>query len=121
LRGYHGRVDLQVKRVYEAAEPGDGFRVLVDRLWPRGVSKERAALDLWAKEVAPTTELRTWFHAHPGEFAEFSRRYRAELKNNPEVDRLRDEVSGHPVTTLLYGVHDTEHNHAKILAEVLAG
>jgi uncharacterized protein YeaO (DUF488 family) len=114
-------VNVQVKRVYEDAGPGDGFRVLVDRVWPRGVSKQRAALDLWAKEVAPTTELRTWFHAHPGEFAEFSRRYRAELRENPEVGRLRAELSGHPVVTLLYGVPDTEHNHARILAEVLAG
>lgn len=114
-------MNLQVKRVYEPADPGDGFRVLVDRLWPRGVSKERAALGLWAKEIAPTTELRTWYHAHPGEFAEFTRRYRAELTENPEVGRLREQLSGHPVITLLYGVHDTEHNHALILAEVLAG
>lgn len=114
-------MELQVKRVYEEAGPGDGFRVLVDRLWPRGVSKERAALGLWAKEVAPTTELRVWFHAHPGEFDEFTRRYRAELAENPEVDRLREQLSAHPVNTLLYGVHDAEHNHARILAEVLAG
>jgi uncharacterized protein YeaO (DUF488 family) len=114
-------VDLRIKRVYEDAAPGDGFRVLVDRLWPRGVSKERAALGLWAKEVAPSTELRVWFHAHPGEFEEFRRRYRAELSDNPEVARLREKLSGHPVITLLYGVHDTEHNHAQILDEVLAG
>jgi uncharacterized protein YeaO (DUF488 family) len=114
-------VDLRIKRVYEDATPADGFRVLVDRLWPRGVSKERAALGLWAKEVAPTTELRIWFHAHPGGFDEFVRRYRAELRENPEVDRLREKLSGHAVITLLYGVHDTEHNHARILAEVLAG
>jgi uncharacterized protein YeaO (DUF488 family) len=114
-------VNLQVKRVYDEAGEGDGFRVLVDRLWPRGVSKQRAALGLWAKEVAPSTELRTWFHAHPGEFTEFSRRYRAELKDNPEVDRLREKLAGHPMITLLYGVHDTEHNHALILSEVLAG
>jgi uncharacterized protein YeaO (DUF488 family) len=114
-------VDLQVKRVYDDPAPGDGFRVLVDRLWPRGVSKQRAALDLWAKEIAPTTELRNWFHAHPGDFDEFSRRYRAELKDNPEVDRLRGELSAHPVVTFLYAVHDTEHNHAQILAQVLAG
>jgi uncharacterized protein YeaO (DUF488 family) len=114
-------VELRVKRVYEQADPGDGFRVLVDRLWPRGVSKQRAALGLWAKEVAPSTELRVWFHAHPGEFAEFRRRYRAEMAENPEVDRLREILSGHSVITLLYGVHDTEHNHAQILAEVLAG
>jgi uncharacterized protein YeaO (DUF488 family) len=114
-------VDLRIKRVYEDPAPGDGFRVLVDRLWPRGVSKQRAALGLWAKEVAPSTELRTWFHAHPGEFGEFGRRYRAELTENPEVDGLREELSGHSVVTLLYGLHDTEHNHAQILAEVLAG
>jgi uncharacterized protein YeaO (DUF488 family) len=114
-------VDLRIKRVYDDPAPGDGLRVLVDRLWPRGVSKERAALGLWAKEVAPTTELRTWFHAHPGEFDEFRRRYRIELKENPEVDALREELSGHSVVTLLYGLHDTEHNHARILAEVLAG
>jgi uncharacterized protein YeaO (DUF488 family) len=112
---------LQVKRVYESAEPGDGFRVLVDRLWPRGVSKERAALGEWAKQVAPSTELRQWFHAHPGEFDEFARRYRAELAGNPEVDRLREQLAAHPVSTLLYAVADTEHNHARILAEVLAG
>jgi uncharacterized protein YeaO (DUF488 family) len=114
-------VNLRVKRVYEPAGREDGFRVLVDRLWPRGVSKQRAALGLWAKEVAPSTELREWYHAHPGEFAEFSRRYRAELKDNPAVAGLREELSGHPLITLLYGVHDTEHNHARILAEVLAG
>lgn len=114
-------MDLRVKRVYEEAGPGDGFRVLVDRLWPRGVTKERAALDLWAKEVAPTTELRRWFHAHPGEFAEFDRRYRAELKDNPEVGRLRETLSGRPLATLLYAVADPEHNHARILADVLAG
>jgi uncharacterized protein YeaO (DUF488 family) len=114
-------VNPQVKRIYDDAVPSDGFRVLVDRLWPRGVSKERAALDLWAKEVAPSTELRLWFHAHPGEFEEFSRRYRAELEDNPEVDRLRGELSAHPVVTFLYAVHDTEHNHAQLLAQVLAG
>jgi uncharacterized protein YeaO (DUF488 family) len=113
-------VNVQVKRVYDDADDSDGFRVLVDRLWPRGVSKQRAALGLWAKEVAPSTELRTWFHAHPGEFAEFSRRYHAELKDNPEVDRLREKLSGHPVITLLYGVHDSEHNHAQILAALLS-
>jgi DNA-3-methyladenine glycosylase len=114
-------VTLQVKRVYADAAPSDGFRVLVDRLWPRGVSKERAVLGLWAKQVAPTTELRVWFHAHPAEFDEFADRYRAELAVNPEVDRLRAELAAHPVATLLYGTHDVEHNHARILAEVLAG
>ena len=114
-------MNVRVKRVYDAAGPDDGFRVLVDRLWPRGVSRQRAALGLWAKEVAPSTELRTSYHAHPGEFAEFTRRYRAELKDNPEVDRLRAALADHPASTLLYAAHDIEHNHAQILAGVLAG
>lgn len=110
---------FRVKRVYDEPSPDDGFRVLVDRLWPRGVTKQRAALDLWAKEVAPSNELRVWFHHHPDEFDAFAGRYRAELDaNGPEVDRLRDVG---PVVTLLYSVRDHEHNHAVVLAEYLAG
>ncbi|NMO56912.1 DUF488 domain-containing protein [Actinoplanes sp. TBRC 11911] len=108
---------FRVKRVYDAPSPDDGYRVLVDRLWPRGVTKERAALDLWAKEVAPSTDLRVWFHQHPDEFDVFAERYRTELDANPAaVDRLRDLA---PVVTLLYSVHDREHNHAALLAEYL--
>ena len=113
---------IQVKRVHEGAEPGDGFRVLVDRLWPRGVSKGRAALDLWAKDAAPSTELRTWFHAHPDQFPEFTRRYRAELDANPDaVSRLRHLADDHHTVTLLFSVRDVTNNHARVLAEYLAG
>jgi len=108
--------DFRVKRVYDDPAADDGCRVLVDRLWPRGVTKERAALDRWAKEVAPSTELRTWFHAHPDQFPEFARRYRAELDGNPAVAGLRDLG---PTVTLLYSVRDAEHNHAQLLADYL--
>jgi uncharacterized protein YeaO (DUF488 family) len=112
-------VRFLIKRVYDEADPGDGFRVLVDRLWPRGVTKERAALDLWLKEVAPSTELRTWFHAQPDRFDEFAERYRAELESNPAVDQLRDIGRKHPTVTLLYSVKDAAHNHATILRSYL--
>jgi uncharacterized protein YeaO (DUF488 family) len=109
---------FQVKRVHDDAEPADGFRILVDRLWPRGISKERAALDEWAKDAAPSTGLRQWFHANPDEFPEFSRRYRAELDANPEaVAALRRRVTDHGTVTLLHSVRDTTDNHARVLAE----
>jgi uncharacterized protein YeaO (DUF488 family) len=113
-------VGFLIKRVYAAPDPADGFRVLVDRLWPRGVTKERAALGLWLKEVAPTTELRTWFHAQADGFDEFADRYRAELGSNPTVDELRRIGQTHPTVTLLYSVPDPVRNHAAILAAYLA-
>jgi DNA-3-methyladenine glycosylase len=111
---------VHVKRVHDEPSPDDGFRVLVDRLWPRGVSKERARLDLWLKDVAPSTELRTWFHAAPERFDEFASRYRAELSANPAVGQLRDLVAAHPVVTLLYGARaPLDRNHAAVLAGVV--
>ena len=115
-----GRVGWRTKRIYDEPSPEDGFRVLVDRLWPRGVSRERAALDLWLKEVAPSTELRTWFHANTGAFDEFAERYRAELKTNPAVDELRRLGATNKTVTLLYGVRDAQHNHARVLTEFLS-
>ena len=109
----------RIKRIYDPPAPEDGFRVLVDRLWPRGVTKQRAALDLWIKEVAPSTELRTWFHARPDDFDEFADRYRAELAANPAVDELRAVTKAHPAVTLLYSVKDPERNHAAVLADYL--
>ena len=114
-------MSLAVKRIYDEPDPADGFRLLVDRLWPRGVTKERAALDLWLKEVGPSTELRTWFHAHPEAFDEFAQRYRAELKTNPAVDRLRELDARERRVTLLYSVRDPVHNHAEVLAAFLDG
>ncbi|MFI2705747.1 DUF488 domain-containing protein [Cellulosimicrobium composti] len=113
---------VRTKRVHEPADDGDGFRVLVDRLWPRGVSKERAHVDLWLKDVAPSTELRQWFHHEERLFDEFVERYRAELDANGDaVARLRDVVAQHPVVTLLFGARDTEHNQAVVLRDYLAG
>lgn len=109
-----------VKRVHEEPSPEDGFRVLVDRLWPRGVSRQRARLDLWLKEVAPSTDLRTWFHAEPGRFDEFAARYEAELSDNPAVDELREIGARHPVVTLLYAARAAhDRNHAAVLARFL--
>jgi uncharacterized protein YeaO (DUF488 family) len=108
------------KRVYEPATADDGFRVLVDRLWPRGVSHERAALDLWLKEVAPSAELRVWYGHQDERFAEFARRYLAELEANPALEQLRSLIAEHPKTTLLYGAK-SPLNEASVLAELLTG
>lgn len=112
-------VELRLKRVYDERSPDDGFRVLVDRLWPRGVSKERAAVDLWAKDAAPTTELRRAFHHDGMDWETFDAAYRAELATNPAVPELRAAIEGRPVVTLLYGAQDAIRNHAEILREVL--
>jgi len=112
-------VTIAVKRVYDPPAPDDGTRVLVDRLWPRGVSKERAHLDRWCREVAPSHDLRTWFHHDPTRFAEFERRYRAELEAVPEVAELAALGAGEARLTLLCSARDTEHNHALVLREVL--
>lgn len=110
-----------VKRVYDAVSADDGYRVLVDRLWPRGVSKERAQLDEWCKDVAPSAELRRWFGHVPERFAEFSERYRAELAGDPAVPEIVARWSTHPTVTLLFGARDREHNEAVVLAGWLAG
>jgi uncharacterized protein YeaO (DUF488 family) len=110
---------IQIKRVYDPPETSDGTRVLVDRLWPRGLRKENAALSCWLKEVAPSPELREWFGHDPQRYREFARRYRAELASNKdEVARLGALVKQGPVT-LLYAAHDEGHNHALVLAEYL--
>lgn len=105
---------FRVRRVYDDPAPDDGFRVLVDRLWPRGVSTERAELDLWLKEVAPSTELRQWFHHEDPPFEEFRARYETELAENPAVEELREVGRTHPVVTLLVGARG-EHNHGVVL------
>ena len=110
---------VSIKRIYEPASSEDGRRILVDRLWPRGVSKAKARLDAWMKEVAPSTELRQWFGHRPERWADFRRRYLAELKKNPEVRKLRDMAAEAPVT-LLYSAKDAARNDAVVLAEHLA-
>jgi uncharacterized protein YeaO (DUF488 family) len=112
--------DIHIKRVYEPLAKDDGIRVLVDRIWPRGISKEEAALAFWLKDIAPTTDLRKWFNHDPVRWAEFRRRYHAELAANPApVEQLQELTkTGH--VTLLYAAHDTEHNQAVVLAEYLS-
>ena len=114
---------IALKRVYVEPEPGDGTRVLVDRLWPRGLSKERAHIDLWLKEIAPSNELRKWFGHDPEKFAEFRRRYVAELASETgqeAVAKLRD-MARRELFKLLFAAHDTEHNNAVVLRELLLG
>ena len=114
-------MEIRIKRVYDDAAPDDGFRVLVDRLWPRGLSKERARLDLWAKDVAPSTELRRAFHHDGMPWPDFATAYDAELAG-PAADAvaaLRTALEPHPVVTLLHAVHDPEHNHAVLMRAVL--
>ncbi|RUU53473.1 DUF488 domain-containing protein [Mesorhizobium sp. M2C.T.Ca.TU.002.02.1.1] len=111
--------EVAVKRVYETPAKADGQRVLVDRLWPRGVSKKDAELTLWLKEIAPSDELRKWFGHEPERWPEFQKRYRAELDANGDaVAELRDLLREGKVT-LLYGAHDEAHNNAVALAEYL--
>jgi len=112
---------LALKRAYEPAAPEDGYRILVDRLWPRGVSKDKAALDDWMKEIAPSAELRKWFGHDPGRWREFQRRYRAELRGHKEeLDRIRQLAKARHVT-LVYSAHDEQHNDAVVLQNVLLG
>jgi uncharacterized protein YeaO (DUF488 family) len=112
-------VDIRLKRAYDPAQPGDGFRVLIDRLWPRGVSRRTAKLDGWEKELAPSTELRQWFGHDPERFDAFRRRYIAELRSErPRLTALRRRAR-EGTLTLVYSAHDSQHNDAVVLAEVL--
>lgn len=111
---------ITIKRVYEAKGSGDGYRVLVDRLWPRGVSKQKAALDLWLKDIGPSDELRKWFNHDPAKWKEFQQKYKAELREKKDLlEQLRDLTKEHKKLTLLYGARDEQHNQAVVLAEVL--
>jgi uncharacterized protein YeaO (DUF488 family) len=111
---------VQVKRVYEKPSRGDGLRILVDRLWPRGLTKERAAVDLWLKDVAPSTELRKWFGHDPAKWREFQGRYRKELAAKKDAMKLLAEKCKKDTVTLLYGARDEEHNEALVLKAILA-
>lgn len=115
------RTQPTIKRIYEPAAASDGFRVLVDRLWPRGISKQKADLGLWLKEIAPSTDLRTWWDHDPARLDEFATRYRAELDQNPAVAELTAVLEAHPVVTLLYGARDPVLNQAAVLRDYLAG
>ena len=109
---------IATKRIYDEAGPTDGVRILVDRLWPRGVSKDKAALDHWCKDVAPTPSLRQWFDHRQDRLSEFKQRYLLELKINPAVSEILGNI-GKRKATLLYGARDPKINHAVILADFL--
>ena len=109
---------VMLKRAYETPAASDGYRVLVDRLWPRGLAKVNARIDLWLKEVAPSTELRQWFGHDPAKWAEFRKRYRAELKGNPAWAQL-ESLSHQKKLTLVYAAQDQVHNEAAVLQELL--
>jgi len=108
---------IKIKRVYEKPDRQDGIRILVDRLWPRGVTKQKASIDLWLKDIAPSTELRKWFGHDPDKWKEFRKRYHQELKKNREqVSLLKDQLKK-GVVTLVYGAKDEVHNEALVLKE----
>lgn len=112
-------MDVRLKRAYEPAEPGDGYRILIDRLWPRGVSRREAKLDEWDRELAPSAELRRWFGHDPDRFEEFRRRYLEELRNRrPELAALRRRAR-EGTLTLVFAARDADHNDAVVLAQVL--
>lgn len=111
---------IKIKRTYDPEDKTDGFRVYIDRLWPRGLSHETFHYDLWDKEIAPSTELREWFHADPENlWQQFVEKYKEELKSNPAFDTLKHTLEGKPTMTLLYSSHDREHNNAIVVKQLL--
>jgi uncharacterized protein YeaO (DUF488 family) len=110
---------IELKRAYEEPSPSDGRRILVERLWPRGLTKQKAALDLWLKETAPSDELRRWFAHDISRWPEFRRRYRNELRNHPDELALLRRLSAEGRVTFVYGAHDEQHNSALVLREVV--
>jgi len=112
-------IDVRTRRVYDPPRADDGYRVLIDRVWPRGVARTRANLDDWMRDIAPSTELRQWFNHDPARFKQFRTRYRRELRDHAsQLDELQRRASEGPVT-LLYSARDQEHNNAVVLAELL--
>lgn len=113
-------MDIRLKRAYDPAEADDGFRVYIDRLWPRGLSREKFRYDWWDKDLAPSTELRRWFHADPdGRWPEFVRRYEAELRGSAAFHEFMKAIHGKPRVTLLYSSRNREENNAVVVAQVL--
>lgn len=108
---------MKIKRVYEKPDKDDGLRILVDRLWPRGLTKEKASIDIWLKDIAPSTVLRKWFGHDPDKWDEFRKRYLEELKKNNDVNSLLTEKLKQGEVTLVYGSRDEDHNEALILKE----
>ena len=113
--------NIKLKRAYEQPEAADGIRVLIDRLWPRGVKKGDAAIDQWMKELSPSTELRNWFGHDPARWDEFRERYAAEVSQHPDQLRQLRALSGEGTVTLVYSAHDEEHNNAVALRGFILG
>jgi len=111
---------IRIKRIYEEYSPDDGFRILIDRLWPRGVSKDDARVDLWFKEIAPTDHLRKWFSHDPKKWEAFKKKYIKELKENKlSLDKIRNLKKEHKNITLIFSAKDEQHNNAVVLSEFL--
>lgn len=111
---------FKIKRAYAPQSPSDGFRVYIDRLWPQGLSHQTFHYDLWDKDIAPSTDLRKWFHADPADrWEEFAEKYKAELKDSPAMAALVKQLQSKPVVTLLYSSHDSLHNNAVVLLNYL--
>ena len=117
--GLSGHERVRIKRVYEQPDDQDGTRILVDRLWPRGLSRQRARVDIWLKDIAPSTELRKWFSHDPNKWTEFQDRYRQELKSKTDLLLTLKEKAAKGPITLLYGAKDESHNEAVVLQELL--
>ncbi len=111
-------MNIKIKRVYEKPDEKDGFRILVDRLWPRGLTKEKAAVDLWLKDIAPSTELRKWFNHDPDKWKEFKKKYLNELKENKDVVAVLKDHLRQKTVTLLYAAKDSDHNEALVLSNL---
>lgn len=112
---------IDIKRAYEPAVPDDGFRIYIDRLWPRGLSHATFHYDMWDKDIAPSTELREWFHSNPGtEWQEFVKRYTDELLSNPAFVEFKDTIADKSKITLLYSSRDTVHNNAAVVKKLLS-
>ncbi|MDP4265441.1 MAG: DUF488 family protein [Bacteroidota bacterium] len=110
---------IKIKRVYEKPQKKDGLRILVDRLWPRGMTKEEAGIDKWSKELAPSTDLRNWYGHDPEYWQEFQKRYQAELRKNKAVEDFMEAHEDQKLITLVYATKDSEHTHALVLQEYL--
>ncbi|SRR5690554_2167707 len=113
------RPNIRLKRAYESPSPDDGQRILVERLWPRGLTKQKAKIDLWLKEIAPSSELRKWYSHDVAKWPEFKKRYLAELRANPEPVKQLHELAKHETVTLIYAARDEEHNSAVVLRQFL--
>ena len=111
---------IELKRIFEKPDPSDGYRILVDRLWPRGMTREKAAIDLWFKEIAPSDELRKWFHHEVPNWEEFRARYEREIRDNQvTLEKLKAIIKKEKTVTLLYGAKDEKHNQALVIKDLL--